>query len=1047
MELAENSLSFFTTNHSKHDSQWRMTGANVSFVCVACLVELLENLDVLHLRKRKALREVVFLLSNGSNLLELLSQNARITSHLCGIIIDLLSSENELLMNTAIEALDIVTLKLRSENLVAEIVEKLETQIMRLNNLHKSYPFVLALGRLLKSIPALSQVIAMDSSSLVEYLLSNMLIPEDNIKAAFLFVLVQICSNDDALNGMSLQIKEKICKQTCAVINCSVSMDTQANALGVLKLFASQPDVLNSVLKTANKGTCDMLESLKKLMLSPNEAIQIGAIQCITQLLRNDPVENDYTRAFLTSGIGEMLLEDLECSNDIILGSVFCCLDHMARTQIFYTEGYSVYGIESVIVGVSKAIKLKNHEVIRQAIRVLALILSKQPSNVQLFSNEELCKKCASVLYECLKSADHKVLTQAANAVVHFLSITHFPPSMEFEAVVPLVSTMITHVHKFTKPRMHFRNIPKGALEGFLCALLEVIQKCFQFVKEYRDRKPSYAALLTRNKASVSNENEALDQFLESLWKAIDQTCVPALMVNCKTIENQAVFKNFFEIFHLSVSPLSTCRDVFARKLASGSFIRLSLEIKEKFCGSAESRELGDAIANFLAELCLALGNATDKIQLGELLKTSNIVGIHSSTTCLNLLTQSSVRQGTSEIIDDPLFSTQCACIELMYVSFAHGDENVPVEHLMTSLHKYLVLHPDVNILPRVSLKHFLFLWMGSYSRLRTLPLPAKVVESMKISQEILQQGLVKFKAEEFESIYIHDVLFVSWIFSCKSLAQAFGRQVLICFLETEKAQNSSNDADLHQLLASNTQSFRTFVSLVDCTEEAIANRVVTVLEALISGDSNPSANISMSQLSSIAIHLTNIFHKLFLGHKAKPLQEHSITAMLNVMTAVQMKIPSFDIKLLYHVINLLTSTKCYQTVAVSAINYLNVSLAWDTNRDGQRVAAVLLSSKAFCSHVQEVLNAKLVTDVGQQRDSMDDVNLLASVLVLISSLATSQTLTHNDIQDAFRIDKKCMIKLANERQNILGVSGLIFWDVFFKTSGGAWEPCDGVVR
>lgn len=577
-----------------------------------------------------------------------------------------------------------------------------------------------------------------------------------------------------------------------------------------------------------------------------------------------------------------------------------------------------------------------------------------------------------------------------------------------------------------------------GALEAFLCALLEVIQKSFEFVKEYRDRTPSYAALLTRNEASVANENEALDQFVESLWKAIDQTCVPALMVNCKTIENQAVFKNFFEILHLSVSPLSTCRDVFAQKLASGSFVRLSLEIKEKFCRSAESRELGDAIANFLTELCLALGNASDKVQLTELLKASNTVGIHSSTTCLNLLNQSSVRQGTSEIIDDSLFSTQCACIELMYVSFAHGDEFVPVERLMTSLHKYLVLHPDVSILPRVSLKHLLFLWMGSYSRLRTLPLPATIVESMKVSQEILRQGLVKFKAEEFESIYIHDVLFVSWIFSYESLAQAFGRQTLICFLETEKAQNSSNDAELHQLLASNPQSFRTFVSLVDCNEEAIVNRVVTILEALISGDSDSSAKISMSQLSSLAIHLTNIFHKLFLGHKAKPLQEHSITAMLKVMTAVQMKIPSFDIKLLYHVINLLTSTKYCQTVVVAAINYLNVSLAWDANRDNQRVVAVLLSNKAFCSHVQEIINAKLVTDVGQRRDSMDDVNVLASVLVLISFLATTQILTHNDIQDTFRIDKKCMIKLANERQNILGVSSLVFWDVFFKTSGGA---------
>lgn len=475
MEPAENSLSFFTTNHSKHDSQWRMTGANVSVVCVACLVEVMENPDVLHLRKRKALREVVFLLSNSQILLELLSQNARITSHLCSVIMDLLSSENELLMNTAIEALDIVTIKLRSENLVAEIVKKLETQIMRLNNLKKSYPFVLSLGRLLKSIPVLSQVIAKDSSSLVEYLLSNLLLSEDNVKAAFLFVLVQICSNEDALNGLSLQIKEEICKQTCAVINCSIGTDVQVNALGVLRLFATQSDVLNSVLKPANKGTCAMLESLKKLMLSSNEAIQIGAIQCITQILRNDPVEYDYTRVFLTCGIGEMLLEDLECSSDIILGSVFCCLDHMVRTQIFYSEGYSVYGIESVIVGTSKAIKLKNHEVIRQAIRVLALILSKQPSNVQLFPNDELWKKCAGVLYECLQSTDHRVLTQAANAVEHFLSIDFFPPSMEFEAVIPLVSSMTSHLQKFTKPMLHFRNIPKGKLHILHAAMQDTI--------------------------------------------------------------------------------------------------------------------------------------------------------------------------------------------------------------------------------------------------------------------------------------------------------------------------------------------------------------------------------------------------------------------------------------------------------------------------------------------------------------------------------------------------------------------------------------------
>ena len=536
----------------------------------------------------------------------------------------------------------------------------------------------------------------------------------------------------------------------------------------------------------------------------------------------------------------------------------------------------------------------------------------------------------------------------------------------------------------------------------------------------------------------MSTENDLLDQFLESLWRAIDQICVPAIMMNYESVENPAVFTNFFQILHLSVSPASACRESFARKLTSGSFVRLSLEIKEKFGRREQSKELTEAIARFLPELCLALGNASEKTQLRDRLRTSNIGGIYAPFACLNLLAQSSVRLDTNEIIDEPLFNTQCFCIELMYVSISNGDELVPVEELMMGLHKYLVLHPDLTILPSASLKHLLFLWITSCNRLSSLKLAAAAIESMHVSQGILEQCLVKFKAEEFETIYIHDLQFVSWIFSCESLAQAFGRQVLICFMETEETPNSSSDNALHQLLASNLQSFQTFVSLVDCSEEGIVNRIVTVLEALITenSDSDPSAKMNTPLLSSLASHIANIFRKLFLGHKANPLQDHSILAMLKVMTAVQMNILAFDIKLLYHVINLLTSTKSCQRFTIAAINYLNVTIAWDLTRDGHRIAMMLLSNKALCDFIQEILDTKLVQDPGQRTNSLDDTNLLASVLVLISSLAISQPQAHkDDAYDPFKFNKRCMVTLANERRSILGIASLVFWDVFFRTT------------
>ena len=584
-----------------------------------------------------------------------------------------------------------------------------------------------------------------------------------------------------------------------------------------------------------------------------------------------------------------------------------------------------------------------------------------------------------------------------------------------------------------------------GSLETFLCALLRAIKKAFQFVKEYQGREPSYAALLTRTDDSITTENDTLDQFLESLWKSIDQICVPAVMLNYESVEDPAVFTTFFDIIRRSVSSESSCRESFAQKLASGSFVRLSLEIREKFYQRAESRELTEAIACFLAELCLALGNETERNQLGDRLTKDSIGCIYSPSACLNLLAQSSVRQDTSEIVDESLFRTQCCCIELIYVSFAHGDDIVPIEQLVPSLHKYLVLHPDLSILPRVTLKHLLFLYITSCNRLKSSPLPATTVESINISQRILEQSLIKFKAKEFEGIYIHDVLFVSWIFSCETLAQTFGRQVFICFMETGGTKNVFNHKALLNVLSSNLQSFRTFVSLVDYSEETIVNRVVEVLEALIAEvsasdtDSDSQSETSKPRLSALANHVANIFHKLFLGHKSNPLPGHSIAAMLKVMTVIQMNFPAFDIKLLYHVISLLTSAIDGRRFTIAAINYLNVTLVWDLDRGdhSHRVAAILLSNKAFCVFIQGILDTKQVKNVAQRDISMNDAYLLAIALVLVSSLAITQSQVHKDGQDPFKVNKKEMINLANERKNVLVLSSLVFWDVFFKTASG----------
>lgn len=580
-----------------------------------------------------------------------------------------------------------------------------------------------------------------------------------------------------------------------------------------------------------------------------------------------------------------------------------------------------------------------------------------------------------------------------------------------------------------------------GSLEEFLCVLLRVIKKTFQFVKDFRAREPSYAVMLTRNTDSLSPECEAVNHFVESLWKAIDQICVPAMMLHYESVETPTVFTNFFEILYLSVSEESSWRESFARKLTAGSFVRLSLEVKEKFSRSAESTKLSEVVTGFLTELCLARGSSTERTQLRGRLITSNIDCIRSPSGCLNVLAQSSGRKDTNDILDESLFSTQCFCIELLYLSYAHDDEIVPAEELVMGLHKYLTLHPNLSNLPRVTFKHLLFLWITSCNRLRSISLPAAAVDNINISQGILTHTLVKFDGDAFDSIYIHDMLFVSWISSFDSLLQAFGRQVLICFMEREEIHNLCNNKLFNEFLISNLQSFRAFVSLVECHEEAIVNRAIAVLETLFAVNSDSPATAT-PRLTLLADEISNVFHKMFLGHKKYPVQEHSISAMLKVMIAVQMKVQAFDNRILYHVINLVTSTRTCQSLMLTALNYLNVTLAWDLKKDANRVAAMLLSNKTFCGYIQGILDSKLVHSVEQRSKSVNDVDFLATVIVLITSLLkssspglTSQSKAPKGVHDPFKIDKRFMMNLANETKNILRISSTVFWENYLKAA------------
>ena len=454
-------LSFFTADHQKHGAQWRMPGSSCPVVCVACLVEILELKDVLLIQKRKVVGEMASLLSRAdTEFAKLLTENPRVTSHLCSILLNLLRENNELLVSLAIELVQEIACKVPCENLIDDIVNSLETSVTQGGNVRMSCPHISLIGRLLDNFASLANSVARRSDFL-EFLLVNLAFPDEKIQATILFVMAAVCKTETTVSLLKSDFKRRLLAACCDILSSSKSRNIQLNSLAVMKRIVKE---IVSQLSTdsSDRNGFRFARALKKVLLCADETLRIVSTQLVCDVLAQD-LSGSHAKELLKHGIGEFLFEGLETNNEVVLGSLFCCFSHLCKTEAFFDGGFSLYGIESVILGLNNALRLKNMAVIRKGLEVLTLVLARQPHAIPLFhAKPALFDGCISILQEAFKSPEHKVLIQAIQALEQLMQVQHMPPIPPLPDLVAVLSTMVDLLKRFLKPISSFRNIQAG---------------------------------------------------------------------------------------------------------------------------------------------------------------------------------------------------------------------------------------------------------------------------------------------------------------------------------------------------------------------------------------------------------------------------------------------------------------------------------------------------------------------------------------------------------------------------------------------------------
>ena len=388
------------------------------------------------------------------------------------------------------------------------------------------------------------------------------------------------------------------------------------------------------------------------------------------------------------------------------------------------------------------------------------------------------------------------------------------------------------------------------------------------------------------------------------------------------------------------------------------------------------------------------------------------------------------------------MFEIQCACLELLFFSFSSGDKLAPDFAVLSTLHKYLMQHQELDLPESIS-RHLVFLYAVTSETVRRVfqsePRPGEFEES----QDVICRHLGRLSAEKVELYYCHDKEFLEWIFSIEAVAQICGVSMLSQWISNEYKIDSPENLESHQrtirLLCSNTRCFSTFLSLATDNRETVSEVVVKVLDCMFTED-KPDDYRNYNIPQSFACIVADNLHKIFLKSKTHPLPNNSCATLLKIAAIVETRFDRFDLRIVHHTVNLATQTDSNCNVFVSAINYLNVAV-WrclsSTSDEKKRAVSVLFTNKPLIQKLNKTLTNLFVSEVTRFKNSLssDGLGIYGVTLLIVANLIMAAMKTNSDMCEPFRIDIRAAISFLNKQQDtLLHIAAMLFWSSTFSS-------------
>uniref|UniRef100_A0A8B9S9Z5 Meiotic double-stranded break formation protein 1 n=1 Tax=Apteryx owenii TaxID=8824 RepID=A0A8B9S9Z5_APTOW len=790
--------------------------------------------------------------------------------------------------------------------------------------------------------------------NLVDHLLMGLTYPNEGVKAAVCYLYGKLYSSPVGTERLSAHFTERLCGLFLNTLRHAQTKELQVNCLGLLK----------ELLKSDH---------------------------FVSILMNNSKTEEESENPDFLEGENPLplVLKKLLLTRDEMLqaASSHC----MAAVLVHSPSRYAPAFIHADVPEFLFECLSCTNEILIWSVYCCLLLLTEE----RLFFS-----KCHTVYgVESLVRSLRDVL-QLNNVELHKQGLLLFTEILKRQPV---------EIKLFTN-----RGVCKEAIDVLMetvnCPVLEVAVEAVKAV----------AAFLRKDHlSSPPVPYEELQKLLEAVLKRCADLSPPQSNKRHASYLERAVSPSVMEVFISALNTLFTVmpnmRDKFSKKLVSSSFIRLTLELKARFCSVQSNPVLNQACSSFLYNLCLSLYSAMEKErdssqeeqEMSELLQKGLPQLNYTVPESLLLLTENP----ESFCLDQSLCSHQHCFILLLYFAYTLGDRFVPEAELFLAIKSFLLSAQDCGDCPPPYIFRAV-LYLLAVCQDKGKDLDSRSLCAIKrILDSLPDLGLV----------YVHCPLLLNFFLHYPELMGRFGHQVLQLWFswedcnqtETEEAGFGMSDQlncanPLLPILKSNSSILLILLDLVCLGSVDVARKVLVTLRSFL------ERNEDVLVCDLLRSQFLQILQQLLVESSSASLQANrNLPLLLNLLFLVQLRsrdvreLDSTDFRLLHQVSNL--CGKCTPRDAdllQPSLNFLYWSLHQTTPSSQQRAVAVLLSNVSLLELLQKILQCTWLWSSPSEPTYLSSEDaLLCSGWLLAASLLIYQHRYNAEVHQTLSLD------------------------------------------